>query len=86
MHADLKAEPSVAHLRELMRRVAAEPEDTRYLFFTYLGWGDAEAAELRAAWRAGRAFCFKCRTSHFLAGHAPTDYERWLQAEARSGL
>ena len=27
-------------------------------------------------------FCFKCRTSHFLAGHAPTDYERWLQAEA----
>ena len=40
-----------------INRVAAEPEDTRLLFFVKLGWGDAEAAELRLALQYAAAKC-----------------------------
>ena len=41
-----------------INRVAAEPEDTRLgLVFQYLGWGDAEAAELRLALQYAAAKC-----------------------------
>ena len=41
-----------------INRVAAEPhQDTRTLVFTKLGWGDAEAAELRLALRYAAAKC-----------------------------
>ena len=40
-----------------INRVAAEPEDTRCLWFTELGWGDAEAAELRLALQYAAAKC-----------------------------
>ena len=40
-----------------INRVAAEPEDTRDLVFVNLGWGDAEAAELRLALRYAAAKC-----------------------------
>ena len=41
-----------------INRVAAEPEDTRSeLFFGNLGWGDAEAAELRLALQYAAAKC-----------------------------
>ena len=41
-----------------INRVAAEPdEDARSLFFEELGWGDAEAAELRLALQYAAAKC-----------------------------
>ena len=40
-----------------INRVAAEPEGTRYLVFQQLGWGDAEAAELRLALQYAAAKC-----------------------------
>ena len=41
-----------------INRVAAEPEqDARCLVFTELGWGDAEAAELRLALQYAAAKC-----------------------------
>ena len=40
-----------------INRVAADPEDTRSLVFTSLGWGDAEAAELRLALQYAAAKC-----------------------------
>ena len=40
-----------------INRVAAEPKDTRYLIFVELGWGDAEAAELRLALQYAAAKC-----------------------------
>ena len=40
-----------------INRVAAGPEDTRVLFFYKLGWGDAEAAELRLALQYAAAKC-----------------------------
>ena len=40
-----------------INRVAAEPEDTRILIFENLGWGDAEAAELRLALQYAAAKC-----------------------------
>ena len=40
-----------------INRVAAGPEDTRSLFFMDLGWGDAEAAELRLALQYAAAKC-----------------------------
>ena len=40
-----------------INRVAAEPEGTRSLIFTELGWGDAEAAELRLALQYAAAKC-----------------------------
>ena len=40
-----------------INRVAAEPEDTRFLVFFKLGWGDAEAAELRLALQYAAAKC-----------------------------
>ena len=40
-----------------INRVAAEPEVTRSLFFINLGWGDAEAAELRLALQYAAAKC-----------------------------
>ena len=38
-------------------RVAAEPGNTRSLYFANLGWGDAEAAELRLALQYAAAKC-----------------------------
>ena len=40
-----------------INRVAAEPLDTRLLVFEKLGWGDAEAAELRLALQYAAAKC-----------------------------
>jgi len=41
-----------------INRVAADPyEETRFLSFQQLGWGDAEAAELRLALRYAAAKC-----------------------------
>ena len=40
-----------------INRVAADPEDTRSLFFVKLGWVDAEAAELRLALQYAAAKC-----------------------------
>ena len=40
-----------------INRVAAEPEGTRCLVFQNLGWGDAEAAELRLALQYAAAKC-----------------------------
>ena len=40
-----------------INRVAAEPEDMRGLVFEELGWGDAEAAELRLALQYAAAKC-----------------------------
>ena len=40
-----------------INRVAAEPEDARSLWFMQLGWGDAEAAELRLALQYAAAKC-----------------------------
>ena len=41
-----------------INRVTAEPEqDARCLVFTELGWGDAEAAELRLALQYAAAKC-----------------------------
>ena len=40
-----------------INRVAAEPEGTRRLHFFKLGWGDAEAAELRLALQYAAAKC-----------------------------
>ena len=40
-----------------INRVAAQPEGTRCLVFAELGWGDAEAAELRLALQYAAAKC-----------------------------
>ena len=40
-----------------INRVAAGPEDSRLLAFEKLGWGDAEAAELRLALQYAAAKC-----------------------------
>ena len=65
-----------------INRVAAEPERTRCLVFMNLGWGDAEAAELRLALQYAAAKCA------FPEGAVRVDVKRGnpISEEARATL
>ena len=65
-----------------INRVAAEPLDTRLLVFEKLGWGDAEAAELRLALQYAAA---KCAFPEGAVCVAVTHGNR-ISAEARATL